>query len=234
VIGAYRSGAGKPQEQEKPATQEGRDSSIDSKEGNVTLEAMSRLPRIHGLDTQSGLGRTRGKVDLYRNLLEQFALGFESFGQQIMQFLNEGKPGDAERLAHSLKGVAASLGAQPVSDAARHLEHALHHGLPPETALGRVEHQLNPLVIALTAHLKASKVDSGRSPSSLIVQQGELPAWVDDLRRMLAEGDVAAQRLWEQRGQELSVLLPIDTFSRIRRALENFDFDAALSSLGSR
>lgn len=234
VIGAYRSGAGEPQEQEKPATQEGRDSSIDSKEGNVTLEAMSRLPRIHGLDTQSGLGRTRGKVDLYRNLLEQFALGFESFGQQIMQFLNEGKPGDAERLAHSLKGVAASLGAQPVSDAARHLEHALHHGLPPETALGRVEHQLNPLVIALTAHLKASKVDSGRSPSSLIVQQGELPAWVDDLRRMLAEGDVAAQRLWEQRGQELSVLLPIDTFSRIRRALENFDFDAALSSLGSR
>jgi signal transduction histidine kinase/DNA-binding response OmpR family regulator len=58
-----------------------------------------------------------------------------------------------------------------------------------------------------------------------------LPAWVAELRELLIDGDVAALRLWQQRGQELSGVLPIETYGRVRRALDNFEFDSALEAL---
>jgi hypothetical protein len=58
-----------------------------------------------------------------------------------------------------------------------------------------------------------------------------LPPWVDELRRLLGDGDVAAQQLWSERGEELKNVLPPRTYAQVRRAVENFEFDAALSAL---
>jgi hypothetical protein len=60
-----------------------------------------------------------------------------------------------------------------------------------------------------------------------------MPAWVEELRRLLTDGDVAAQHLWEQRGDDLKDLLPVQTFGLLRRAIENFEFDAALAALAN-
>jgi hypothetical protein len=58
-----------------------------------------------------------------------------------------------------------------------------------------------------------------------------MPEWVNELKRLLADGDVAAQRLWKQRGDELAQALPAHVHGKVRRALENFEFDAALEAL---
>lgn len=193
------------------------------------------LPCIDGLDTQAGLNHTRGKQILYLNLLKQFVAGFRSFGQQTMEFLRDGKRDDAQRLAHSLKAVADSLGARRVAEAASKLELLLRRGEPSAAALTSVELELGPLMSALAVHFRSSL--TGVELPSLVERPGPhlssvpLPGWVDDLRQLLADGDVAARQLWEQRGEELSGLLPIDTYGRLRRALDNFEFDAALEAL---
>jgi CheY-like chemotaxis protein len=199
------------------------------------IDASTTLPRLEGLDIQAGLNRTRGKQDFYLNLLKQFAADFRSFAEQLAQCLREGKHEDAQRLAHSLKGVAANLGAHRVADAASELERVLRSGEPLETALQRVERELFPLVTGLADHFGTNLVDTGPpdSPTEHRLASVPLPEWVDDLRRLLNEGDIAAQQLWAQRGEELKDLMSVQTYGQIRRALENFEFEAALEALST-
>ena len=193
------------------------------------------LPRIEGLDTRAGLNRTSGKESFYLNLLGRFLSDFRSFPQQAAQFLREGRLEDAQRLAHSLKGVAANLGAQPVAAAAGELEHALRRGEHSETALEGVGRELSPLMSGLADYFGTDAQVTGPLPAAGRAGQDvpslPLPEWVEDLRRLLVEGDVAAQQLWAQRGEELKDLLPVQTYGQVRRALENFEFETALVAL---
>jgi two-component system sensor histidine kinase/response regulator len=199
------------------------------------IDAAAKLPHLDGLDVQEGLSRTRGKQDFYLNLLKQFAADFRSFAEQLTQCLREGKHEDAQRLAHSLKGVAANLGARRVADAASELERVLRRREPSENALRSVEGELFPLVAGLANHFRARLIDAGPPgrPAENRLASVPLPAWVDDLRRLLSEGDIAAQQLWTRRGEELKDLMPMRTYGQICRALENFEFEAALEALST-
>ena len=193
------------------------------------------LPAIPGLDTRAGLGRTRGKLELYRSLLKQFVEAFESFGAQIAVHLRENRLKDAHRLAHSLKGVAANIGAIAIADAASDLEHQLLGGNPGEAARARVEDALKPVIEGLRTHLAANATSADTSVPEAKAEptqpQGILPEWVNDLRRLLIEGDAGAQQLWTQHGEDLKPILPVQTYLQVRHALENFEFDTALEAL---
>jgi two-component system sensor histidine kinase/response regulator len=168
-------------------------------------------------------------------LLKQFGADFQSFGEQARQFICDNKREDVQRLAHSLKGVAASLGALRVADAASDLEQVLRRGEPAEPALERVERELRPMMSGLARHfgVNLSATSSPRVAGQFEQQLSSLPLpeWVNDLRRLLNDGDIAAQQLWERRGEELKSLLPARTYGHLRRALENFEFEAALEAL---
>jgi signal transduction histidine kinase/CheY-like chemotaxis protein len=195
------------------------------------------LPRIEGLDTRAGLNRTGGEQNFYLNLLGRFLSDFRSFPEQAAHFLHEGKLDDAERLAHSLKGIAASLGAQRIADAVGALERAFGSGEALETFLESVKRELAPVMGGLAAHFGTGETVTTRPPSmgaaEQTLQARPLPQWVDDLRRLLSDGDISAQQLWERRGEELKDVLPMQTYGRIRRALENFEYDVALEALAA-
>jgi HPt (histidine-containing phosphotransfer) domain-containing protein len=167
-------------------------------------------------------------------MLKQFVSNFRSFGEQLRSLLRASKLEEARRLAHSLKGVAASLGAFRVADAAGVLEHAFHHGKPSETALEYVENELTPLTVGLADHFGIGQIDARLPPVEETEDErsrAPLPAWVDELRRLLSEGDIAAQQLWAQRGEGLRDTLSVRIYGQIRRAIENFEFEAALQAL---
>ena len=151
--------------------------------------------------------------------------------------LREGKHEEAMRHAHSLKGVAANVASTGVAQAAGELEQVLRRKETPEAAMEAVERELRPLMAALAEHFQIDTTTIA-PPIDLSEPEGDLaditlPAWVDDLRRMLADGDVAAQQLWTERGAELKTLLPARTYAQVRRAVENFEFDAALAALST-
>jgi signal transduction histidine kinase/CheY-like chemotaxis protein len=198
-------------------------------------DSNSELPRLEGLDTAAGLSRTRGKRDLYLSLLKQFVADFQSFQEQAIQLLRNGSLNDAQRLAHSLKGVAANLGALRLADAASEMEQMLRRGEHSRSALDNVVHELAPLVGGLADYFGIDLTYTSVSQSELVERNlssvPQLPAWVDELRRLLGEGDIAAQQLWAQRGEELKDILSVRTYGQLRRAVENFDFGAALEAL---
>ncbi|MDF1523175.1 MAG: ATP-binding protein [Trueperaceae bacterium] len=92
------------------------------------------LPRhVAGLDVERGLRFTRGRPDLFLDLLGRFLDDQRDAPAKIAQALAAGDAATAERLAHTLRGVASCLGAGVLADAAEALERALHDGAPSST-----------------------------------------------------------------------------------------------------
>jgi signal transduction histidine kinase/CheY-like chemotaxis protein len=83
------------------------------------------LPEIDGVDIKDGLKRVGGNRRLYRDLLIKFAAKHSDAGLQISDALHIGDHSTAERIAHTVKGVAANLGIKPVQFAAEKLEKAI-------------------------------------------------------------------------------------------------------------
>ena len=83
------------------------------------------LPAIDGLDTNDGLGRVAGNRKLYLKLLRQFLDQQGPAPAQIADALSRNDRTLAERLAHTVKGVAGNLGAGPLQKVAGRLEKAL-------------------------------------------------------------------------------------------------------------
>ena len=100
-----------------------------------------------------------------------------------------------ERLAHSLKGVAANVGSNAVADAASELEQVLRREEGPDVAIGAVDKALRPVMNALAdqMHIDTTMTTPPIDAPAEVLDLAEiaLPPWVDDLRQLLADGDVA-------------------------------------------
>jgi HPt (histidine-containing phosphotransfer) domain-containing protein len=83
------------------------------------------VPSIDGLDTNDGLSRVGGNRTLYVKILRQFVEQHGPAADQVGDALAKGDRSLAERLAHTLKGVAANIGAAGVQSSAAALERAI-------------------------------------------------------------------------------------------------------------
>jgi HPt (histidine-containing phosphotransfer) domain-containing protein len=76
------------------------------------------------LDADNAMARMGGK-DLYLSMLSQFITGQRLSVQSIQDALAVNDRATAERLAHSLKGIAATVGAASLAESASQLEQAV-------------------------------------------------------------------------------------------------------------
>ena len=101
-------------------------------------------------DIKAALVRTNGKPKLLRNLMLGFRDRYTSAIFDLREHVAAGRDEDAERLAHSLKSVAAMLEANDLAKAAFSVENAFRSG---ETAdidllIGNLETLLDPAIAA--------------------------------------------------------------------------------------
>ncbi|WP_201220301.1 PAS domain S-box protein [Halochromatium roseum] len=84
---------------------------------------LKRLAAIEGLETNAGLHACNGRLDLYQRLLRRFLDATDT--ASLLQALANLDLETAQRTAHSIKGVAATLGAESVRAQAFALEQAI-------------------------------------------------------------------------------------------------------------
>ena len=125
------------------------------------------LNSVAGLDVESGLRRVRNKVEIYIRLLEIFARDNADYVATIRERLSSGEIAEAQRMAHSLKGSAATLGAMALSQCALDLEQALREQVSQESVDGcivAVESLLAALLIDIQRVVPSSGGVSGSKP----------------------------------------------------------------------
>jgi PAS domain S-box-containing protein len=103
------------------------------------------LPETPELDLVAGLRSVSGRRDRYRTLLDKFGPQYRAHPTLIRAALQAGNLAEARRLAHGLKGVAATIGAHAVVAAALAVEEPLNAALRDNTPPGDVEGLLDAL-----------------------------------------------------------------------------------------
>ncbi len=123
-----------------------------------TAEILARLEKDPGMDVRRGLAALRGKQEKLITLLRTMASTHREDMAQIEARLREGKREEARRIAHTLKGVAATLGADALADAARSVEERLRE--PTETSRENIE----DLLVIVAARLNSMLAMIGDPP----------------------------------------------------------------------
>ena len=84
---------------------------------------------VQHIDTEAGLKYCGGKLPTYQRMLDKFATQNRDDVAKLQAALDGGDRDAAVRIAHSLKGVSAMLGATGLSEMAAGLEKTLRNGV---------------------------------------------------------------------------------------------------------
>jgi two-component system sensor histidine kinase/response regulator len=192
------------------------------------------LPVIAGLDTQDGLTRVAGNRKLYLKLLRQFAVQQGPAVTEITAALAVGDPALAERIAHTVKGVAANLGAKPLQSAASVLEEIIRHrgsASEIEPALLEISKVLDPLLEDLKKYLPAPESATLPPQSHSPVDPAETRAAAEQLAQLLANFDSGAVEFIEAKRAALSPLFSATRLAEFEKLVQNYDFATAETTL---
>jgi two-component system sensor histidine kinase/response regulator len=188
----------------------------------------SNLPAIAGIDTNDGLARSGGNVKLYRDLLRRFAQGQGGAARTISAALEKGDTEQADRVVHTLKGVAGNIGALEVHELAQRFRHVLEQGdeAQMKELLDKLDTQLRTIVEALH---KATEPSPGSDSGTSEVDLGKL-------RTLIADSDSEATDWLAARRRALGKTVGEAKVAELASALDAFDFARAqeiMSEVGS-
>jgi two-component system sensor histidine kinase/response regulator len=195
-------------------------------EANQAL--LHRLTGYPGLNVTRGLAAVRGKVDRYLDLLRRFIAGHADDTTLIIEHLEKGALADATRLAHSLKGAAATLGVDTLADIAKRVEFALRDLVPGmEVRVHRDLEALRHEFMALAAVLPAPTFDEpvGEMPTPEVLRD-----ILDQLEGRLCQGDFTAASLVQTHAPALRAAFG-ERCDALLTQIRQFDFKAAQALL---
>ena len=192
---------------------------------------MGNLATVSGLDIRLGLRRVMGRQPLYLVLLRKFTGSQAHAVRDIRAALDAGDIALAERIAHTLKGVAGSIGATELERDASALETAIHAKATREmidAALLPASLRLDTLVAGLADKLPAAATqdlsEADQADQALIV--------CAQLARLLEQQDFEAEELFEHNREVLESALGTG-FLPLKAAMETLRFDQALIALNT-
>ena len=185
---------------------------------------------IPGLDTTAGLKCVLGNRQSYLSILKKFVSSQKGTPGQIKAALDCGDRNTAERLAHTLKGLAGSIGAAGLQSSAGHLEAAIESDQAPEIVEKLQTAQallLDTLVAGLEGWFPA---EAAEEQPLLVVDRTILMPVCENLARLLARDNPEAGDLLDANADLLRTALS-DGYAEIEDRIREFDFDTALAAL---
>jgi CheY-like chemotaxis protein len=208
---------------------------VDSSDKDVSDAVRRKLEAVPGLDVGLGLKAANGRLDLYLRLLSRFVQDHQTDAAAASLVI-----GDfigARRAAHTLKGVAATLGALRLRDEAASLEAAIV-ALPEPSAGPEALNELMARARAVGQSVETLKAAialalpaaSGQEAMASSVDRSRMRVVIKDLEALLAADDMAASTLFHAHEGELRSVLGHHA-DAVARLIEDFAFDEALNAL---
>ena len=196
-----------------------------------TLASLANTP---GLDLARGLGVLRGNAEKYLDLLVRFVAAHTDDMARLTASLDAGDPVAARRIAHTLKGTAATLGAESLSAMARRVEETL----AVEGATNSHSDDLHRAILAVTSEFEILSaalpvqraVGAEPADDSAPTDSPELRDTLDELEKRLEQSDVSAINLFRQRAGILRTSFGPHC-TQLERQILAFDFETARHTL---
>jgi two-component system sensor histidine kinase/response regulator len=196
---------------------------VESKVPSSQAAPVDTFPlSIDGLDMAAGLRRVLGKRPRYLAMLRGFAANQGDVTHQIRQALANRDFSTAERLAHTLKGLAGNIGATALQHESEKLEMAIRLSQPTENALAAVTRSLSHQLAAINA-----AVPPEAPPEATEADKERADAVIQELARLLADDDARAEKLLNENSGLLTASLP-EHFKQLADAVRQFDYERAL------
>ncbi len=207
---------------------------VDDKE--ITITRKEKLPDcMEGFNLSSGLATVGGNETLYISLLRKFATRYADINQDISNCIQQNDFETAIRHAHTVKGIAANLGAEALANAAEALEKAIALA-PNMTAphLRTLVVRLSDAVAAISDNLGLSAASQEESEAideiadCLNLAEREHAKRVFNLSINHMENDWGhAVDLVNYFSERLDKTKVGNTLRRLKQALEDFDSELA-------
>lgn len=185
---------------------------------------------IPSIDTSTALKRTGGNRKRYESLLSRFADSQAGAVGEIRAALTVNDSPTAERIAHSLKGAAANLGATTLAEAAARAEAAIDSKLSISPTLEELARTLDSVIDSIRAALPAmapTSSQAGTADPSKVAQP------LAQLKKLLEGDDGAASDFILGARAELSKVLSAAEIEALARHVGDFAYVDALKTLSS-
>ncbi|MBI1891336.1 MAG: Hpt domain-containing protein [Burkholderiales bacterium] len=188
-----------------------------------------------GINVNDGLSRTLGNRAFYLQLLERFRDDQRDTIPRIRHSLGEEEDRlVAERLAHTLKGVAGQLGITAIQEMAEQVVAKIRRGedhrmLAP--LLDRLELDMRTLHKELARIIPTQVMPEPENLSPEQMDHEATRAIIKRIAYLLRQYDGDAIDLLSTSNALLAASLGSAAHQRIARAARQFDFDAALAAL---
>jgi two-component system sensor histidine kinase/response regulator len=199
----------------------------DGAGGATTAELLA----LDGLDSADGLRRVGGNNKLYMKLLREFASHQADAVEQIRAALAKNDTESATRVAHTLKGVAGSLGARPVQTAAAAVEQLLRDRAAADAtnpALEQLAAVVDPFLTRLRAALASTTPAAAATSAVAPARTRDIAA---QLKKLFAEFDTNAVTFAEENQVSLRPAFDAATWEQFLRQTQQFAFADAQALL---
>ncbi|MBF0162064.1 MAG: Hpt domain-containing protein, partial [Magnetococcales bacterium] len=193
-----------------------------------------KFPFLPGIDTQAGLRNMGGNSALYWDILSKFTHNQREACRTMTDLLAAGEWSPLERTAHTLKGIAATIGATDLRDAAQKIEQGTGSGMGRERLrllIQQASEHLEPLLVTLDGAIP-------KQPEVVVMAEEDGTTDMATLTPLLRQ---AADHLFHFNSDVDSVVqkmealaksrLDRDYLIKIKEFLEGFDYEAALQIL---
>ncbi len=194
--------------------------------------SLSDIAEIEGIDLKDGLKRVAGNARLYRDMLLKFAAKYGEAGVQVSAALQSEDRQLAERIAHTVKGVAGNLGIKRVQLAAEKLEKAIPGRDPAvSSSLGDFTSLLRSQIEAIEQALGTSTTTAGKSDSRTSFDPVAASREVARLRSLLEASDGDSEETFRTVENILAGAVEKERLDALGADISEFDFAGALLKL---
>lgn len=195
-------------------------------------QQLPSLPPLAGIDTVEGLRRIEQDQAFYLSILFKFHDRQGNFVERVRPLLAEsGDRGAAQREAHTLKGLAAAIGARELSSSAHELERAIAAGADMPECLRLIENvgaRLSEVLAAIGGieHLRIS--ESVAAPK---LDGEEIAALIEEARRLLAAFNVEVGGPVKRLCGALAGTAQAERARRLQELVGRYDYEGAGAEL---
>ncbi len=195
---------------------------------------------LPGIDTRIGLYRVNHNRSLYLKLLKSFARDFSHADDQISRYLEANDRESAKRTAHSIKGVAANIGAEILSSLASELEQILadpHGKITPKhrddfsLEMARIINGINELPHTLQHPVPPENRPPAPIDAPNAKDRTNLISTLKTVRELLDDDLNRARTLLTSVLPQLQALPGDPPVNTLMDDLENFDIDGVQEQL---